>query len=52
LCFGFVSARRILPVYWGALRFLNKIVVYLSKKKNLMIIVREINTLGSLLVRP
>jgi hypothetical protein len=39
-------------VYWGALRFLYKIVVYLSKKKNLMIIVREINTLGSLLVRP
>jgi hypothetical protein len=29
LGFGFVSARRILPVYWGALRFLYKIVIYL-----------------------
>jgi hypothetical protein len=32
LGFGFVSARRILPVYCSALRFLYKIVVYLSKK--------------------
>jgi len=33
LGFGFVSAPRILPVYWGAFRFFNKIAYYLSKKK-------------------
>jgi hypothetical protein len=33
LGFGFVSAPRILLVYWGAFRFFNKIAYYLSKKK-------------------
>jgi hypothetical protein len=33
LGFGFVSAPRILPVYWGAFRFFNKIAYYLSKKR-------------------
>jgi len=33
LGFGFVSASRILPVYWGALRFLIKLLFTYQKKK-------------------
>jgi hypothetical protein len=35
LGFGFVSASRILPVYWGALRFLIKLLFTYQKKKRL-----------------
>jgi hypothetical protein len=49
LGFGFVSAPRILPLYWGAFRFFNKIAYYLSKKKkNKMALLKDIERLDGI----